>query len=62
MERYTVESDTEEECHDEYNEERDLYYLCEGWYENVESDTDYSSYFAECQDIIAWCEIPKYED
>ena len=35
--RYTIESGNEDECN-EYHEERDQYYLLEGWYEHNEYD------------------------
>ena len=57
--RFTVESDGEFETNDEYNEEKDEYYLCEGWYENIENWGDFSSVFVCEGDITHWMPLPE---
>lgn len=42
IERYTVESNLDAECDDEYDEGTDTYYWCEGWYELVDNFGDYT--------------------
>lgn len=60
--KFTIECDADfDNDWYEYCEEKDCYYLPEGWYENVEACSDYSSYYADSQDMIAWTEIPRFE-
>ena len=55
--RFTVEA--QEDDYDEYHEESDTYYLCEGWYESVENWSDFESiYVGECE-VDYWMPIPE---
>ena len=39
--RWTVESDMDAESYDEYSEEKDAYFIREGWYEQIDNWDDY---------------------
>lgn len=48
----------DDECVTEYNEETDEYYLCEGWYENINNWDDYSS-IAIADTVTHWMPLPE---
>lgn len=59
IERFTVESCGEFECNDEYSEEMDNYFFCEGWYENIENWGEYSSVHVCEGDVTHWMPLPE---
>jgi hypothetical protein len=56
--RWTVETSPEEECHDEYSEELDGFYLVEGWYEQQENWGEYASIFVNEGTVDFWMPLP----
>lgn len=56
--RWTEESGCDE-CNDEYSEEKDTYYLCEGWYERVDNWGDFSSIFVGEGEVTHWLPLPS---
>ena len=56
--RFTVEAISEED-YDEYHEESDTYYLCEGWYENIENWADFESVHVCEGEVTHWMPIPQ---
>lgn len=62
IERWTEESFSDEnEDNDEYSEELDIYYLKEGWYENLDN-WDYSSIIVHEGEITHWMPLPGSPD
>ena len=59
IERYTEESDGYDECHDEYHDDTDNYYYCEGWYEQQDNNSDFSAMFVTEGDVTHWMPLPK---
>jgi len=57
--RWSVESDNDDCCHDEYSAEKDAYFLCEGWYENIENWGEYSSVHVCEGEITHWMPLPE---
>lgn len=57
VERWKEESYCDD-CNDEYSEELDNYYLCEGWYENQENWGDYSSIAVHGGEVSHWMPLP----
>lgn len=59
--RFTVEAVTEQEYddYDEYHEESDTYYLCEGWYEKIENWPDFESVHVGEGEITHWMPVPS---
>lgn len=57
--RWTIESDCEEDSYDEYSDEEDAYFLCEGWYENIENWGDFSSVHVCEGDVTHWMPLPE---
>ena len=58
----TIESDPEDEANDEYNEERDCYYLKEGWYECVDNWDEWSSIVITNGTVTHWTPLPEIPD
>lgn len=56
--RWTIESDCDD-AHDEYSEEKDAYYLCEGWYENIENWGDFTSVYVCEGEVTHWMPLPE---
>ena len=56
--RWTIESDCDD-AYDEYSEEKDAYYLREGWYENIENWGDFSSVYVCDGEVTHWMPLPK---
>lgn len=57
--RWTFESNCDDETYDEYSEEKDNYFLCEGWYENIENWGDFSSVYVSEGDVTHWMPLPE---
>lgn len=59
--RFTQEGDSDW-C--EYNEEDDLYYNNEGWYEAMETEVseDYSGWWMDCQTPVRWLPIKSLKE
>lgn len=62
--RWTTPSDnfSDHELNHEYHEEKDEYFLCEGWYENIENWGDFSSVSVSEGDISHWMPLPPCPD
>ena len=60
--KYTIESVNDEwssdEVNDEYCEERDQYYLQEGWYEALDNWEEFSSIVISNGDVTHWMPLP----
>lgn len=57
--RWTIESGCDDDdVHDEYNEEKDAYYLCQGWYENIENWGDFTSVHVCEGEVTHWMPLP----
>lgn len=56
LERWKEES-LDDDNNDEYSEESDMYYLKEGWYENLEN-WDYSSVAVSEGQVSHWIPLP----
>lgn len=50
--------ETEEICTD-YDEEKDIYYLSEGWYELIDNWDDYSSIVITEGNVTHWMPLPE---
>ena len=48
-----------EESYNEYCEKEDVYYLKEGWYEEIDNWGDLSSVFISEGDVSFWMELPS---
>jgi hypothetical protein len=59
IERWSVESDSDSDCYDEYSEEKDAYFFCEGWYENIENWGEYSAVHVCEGEITHWMPLPE---
>lgn len=59
IERFTEEAGAEEWA--EYNEEKDEYYLPEGWYEQQLYNSDDCAYWLISDEVVAWMPLPRYE-
>lgn len=59
--RWTEES-YEDDNYDEYSEEKDGYYLVEGWYEQQDNWDEYSSIFVNNGPVTHWMELPKFTE
>jgi len=57
--RWSVESDNNDDCHDEYSEEKDAYFYCEGWYENIENWGEYMAVHVCEGEITHWMPLPE---
>ena len=57
--RWKEESNFEAETNDEYNEELDMYFLKEGWYEKIDNWGDFSSVFVHEGEVKYWMPLPK---
>jgi hypothetical protein len=60
LERWKEESFSDEN-NDEYSEELDIYYLKEGWYENLEN-WDYSSVVVSEGEVSHWMPLPEWPE
>lgn len=56
--RWTQESYGDDESHDEYSEELDNYFMCEGWYENIENWGEFSAVHVCEGDVTHWMPLP----
>lgn len=56
----TIESGGDDSC-DEYCEDKDEYYLLEGWYEVIRNWGDYEQVYACEGEVIQWREIPEWQ-
>lgn len=56
--RFTIEAVTEED-NDEYHDESDTFYLCEGWYENIENWPDFESVHVGEGEVTHWMPVPQ---
>lgn len=52
--RYSVEANGELDQNDEYCEEQDCYFLCEGWCENQDNWDEYTSIFIHDHEVDLW--------
>lgn len=50
-------SNTNMDC--DYNEEKDIYYWSEGWYEFQQTNLEFTWSFIH-DEVISWKEIPKF--
>ena len=57
--RFSVEADINFECYDEYSEEHDMYFLKEGWYEEIDNWPDYTSVFIHEGKPDFWQPLPQ---
>lgn len=62
VEQYSWESVNDDDEYNEYCEEDDGYYLCEGWYEQQDNWDDYGSIFVHEGDVDYWMEIPSFSE
>ena len=60
--RFHLESDGEEDAFDEYNEAKDKYFYCEGWYEQIENWGDFSSVHVCEGEVFAWMPRPEFPE
>lgn len=60
--RFTILTDGEIDTRDEYNEQLDEYFICEGWYEVMENALDYSAVFVGDEVVTHWMELPDYPE
>lgn len=58
LERYTLESNCEDDANDEYCMDDDIYYICEGWYEYIDNWSDFASVFIHEGDVTHWRPLP----
>lgn len=54
-----VESDGEDDAYDEYCEESDQYFYCEGWYEQQDNWGEYSSIYVNEGEVTHWMPLPE---
>lgn len=57
--RWTEQDYGDEETASEYNEEKDTYFLKEGWYEQLDNWGDYTSCFVHEGKIAYWMPLPE---
>ena len=55
----TIESNSESDAYDEYDEEKDTYYLKQGWYECIDNWEEWSSIFIHEGEITHWMPLPE---
>lgn len=58
LERWREESTFDDEWY-EYHEDRDMYFLKEGWYEQIDNWGDYSSVVISEGEVTHWMELPQ---
>ena len=56
--RWEEEADCDE-CNDEYSERKDMYYLKEGWYEQIDNWGDYTSVTVHEGEVTHWMPLPE---
>jgi len=56
--KHQVESNGEDDAYDEYCEDKDCYFYCEGWYEQQDNWAEYSSIFVTEGDVTHWMPLP----
>jgi hypothetical protein len=59
IERWALESDSDDDCYDEYSEEKDAYFYCKGWYENIENWGGYTSVHVCEGEVTHWMPLPE---
>ena len=57
-ERWTVEANMDEDSYHEYSEEKDGYFMHEGWYEQIDNWPEYSSCFVNEGIPTHWMPLP----
>lgn len=60
VEKDTEESDGEYSDNAEYNEEKDMYFTPEGWYELIDNWPDYSSCHIHEGEPTHWMPLPEF--
>ena len=58
FERWKEESGCDDDGYDEYSEELDGYYYCEGWYEQQDNWGDYASIHVHEGHVSHWAVLP----
>lgn len=59
IEEFTEESNSETECETDYHEERDTYYLKEGWVEMIDNWDEFSCVYFDSRNVPThWMDIP----
>lgn len=56
--RWSQEASHDDDCHSEYSEEKDEYFIIEGWYEIADNSSDYGSYWIHEGTVTHWQPIP----
>ena len=56
--RWTVEANMDDDTYHEYSEEKDSYYVCEGWYEEIDNWPEYTSVHVIEGVPDAWMPLP----
>jgi len=60
LERWTEESDNEDDCNDEYYEKLDKYFYKSGWYEQQDNWWDYASIYVHEGKVTHWMPLPQF--
>ena len=59
--KFSIEDDSDEYEHGDFNEADEIYYWGEGWYESIESSDEYSCCYA-IKTVTHWMPLPKFAE
>lgn len=61
VDKFSIEDDSDEYEHGDFNEADEIYYWGEGWYESIESSDEYSCCYA-IKTVTHWMPLPKFAE